>query len=182
MSVLFSGCENPELQIKKYGYGKEANENLFASINLSKTNNYGQLLDKIRLTTCNDSIPQIVLKDENGKRIIFPTAADCNPPPFDPQIKHYVTILKGEPYYPGSLKPINLDSLNWIIQNNYVYKGNDGYRTYFVVVESNRNEKIKGIKKFLIQLTKAFDKIDTKLNLNIAFWEIVPNIPPPPKE
>ncbi|HLS30185.1 MAG TPA: hypothetical protein VK021_04965 [Flavobacteriaceae bacterium] len=53
---------------------------------------------------------------------------------------------------------------------------------YYVIIKSEPNESLDGIENFLENLTKEFDKLKTKSNLNIAFWSIFPDIPPPPRE
>ena len=163
-----------------YGTEQEMNDSLFVPLSLSDFENYEKLIERITTIDCNDSIAQIVIEDEHSQRIIFPVVV-CMPPPFDPKSKHYATIRNGKAYHHSSLDPINLDSLQTTIQQDYAYERKGIIKIYLVIVESNSEENTQGVGDFLLHLTKEFDKIETDLNLNIALWRTV-QPPPPPYE
>lgn len=150
-------------------------------VRLSEFVNYDQLVERIRAIDCNDSTPQIVIENETIQRLIFPVV-ECMPSPSNPKAKHYVSIRQGKAYYPWTLNPINLDSLKYIIEEDYAWKRDGITKVYIVIIESNPEETTKGVEDYLLQLTKEFDKVNTDLNLNIALWRPVPPMPEPPKE
>lgn len=162
-----------------FGTAQEMNDGLFVPLRLSDFENYGKLIDRITTIDCNDSIAQIVIEDEHSQRLIFPVV-ECMPTPFCPKSKHYATIRNGKAYHHSSLDPINLDSLQSTIQQDYAYEGNGIVKIYLVIIESNSNDNTQGVEDFLLHLTREFDKIESNLNLSIALWTIVQPPPPPP--
>lgn len=173
-------CDLPEQkkEIRVYGTAKEENDSLFVPLRLSDFDNYGKLIDRITTIDCNDSIPQIVIEDEHIERHIFPVV-ECMPSPFCPKSKYIATIRNGKAYHHSSLDPINLDSLQTTIQQDYTYERNGIVKSYLVIIESNSEEKTQGVTDFLVHLTDEFDKIETEKSFNIALWTTV-QIPPPP--
>jgi len=108
----------------------------------------------------------------------------CEPIIFDPKGKHYVSFENGNAYKDHFSKKIKTDSLGWTLKNDFAYfrviDETNVIESYFVIIESNRKEKVDGIEKFLTDLTKEYDRLKTELELNISFWEVVPHIQPPP--
>ena len=179
--VILSSCGNKEKEIRHYGFMKKQNDSLNVSLSISEFKDYGNFIDRIRKITCNDSIPKIIIEKKDLIRNIYPIEY-CEPMTFDPEAKHYVTFTRGKAYkdpYPNEIK---LDSLSWILENDYAYHWtstkSDSLICYFIVIESNRAEKVDGIESFLTQLSHEFDNLNTKLDLNISFLEISPYIPP----
>ena len=181
--LLIMSCGKQETEIKNYGFPKNENESLDVSVELSEFKNYGLLIDRIREIKCNDSVPKIVIKQKKLIQNIYPTEL-CEPIIFDPDGKHYVSYTKGKFYKDHFSKEINTDSLAWTLKNDFAYfkveDDTDVIKSYFTIIESNREEKVDGIENFLINLTQEYDKLKTELELNISFWEVVPHIPPPP--
>ncbi len=177
-----ASCENQKSEIKNYGFPKSENDSLSTSLKLSEFKNYGMLINRIKEITCNDSIPKIVFKQKNLTRNIYPIE-HCEPMIFDPDGKHYVSYSKGKFYKDHFSKEIKSDSLAWTLKNDFAYfkveDETDVIESYFVIIESNRNEKIDGIESFLMDLTKEYDKLKTELELNVSFWEVVPYSSPP---
>ncbi|WP_350290050.1 hypothetical protein [uncultured Croceitalea sp.] len=180
MILLLASCGNQETEIKSYGFPKNGNGNLNVSLELSEFNSYGKLIDRIRKTTCNDSIPKIVVKEKNLTRNIYPME-HCEPIIFDPNGKHYVTFRKGKPYEWQSIIEILPNSINKKLTEDFAYyRNSEKLESYLVIIESERNEKIDGIEKFIKSITQEYDELETDLKLNFAFWEVVPHFPPPP--
>jgi hypothetical protein len=178
--LLLASCGNQETEIKSYGFPKNGNGNLIVSLELSEFNSYGKLIDRIRKTTCNDSIPKIVVKEKNMTRNIYPIE-HCEPIIFDPNGKHYVTFRKGKPYEWQSITEILPNSINKKLTEDFAYyRNSEKLESYLVIIESERNEKIDGIEKFIKSITQEYDELETDLKLNFAFWEVVPHFPPPP--
>jgi len=178
--LLLAGCGNQETEIKSYGFPKNGNGNLNVSLELSEFNNYGKLIDRIRKTTCNDSIPKIVIKEKNLTRNIYPIE-HCEPMIFDPNGKHYVTFRKGKPYEWQSITEILPNSINKKLTEDFAYyRNSEKLESYLIIIESERNEKVDGIEKFIKSITQEYDELETDLKLNFAFWEVVPHFPPPP--
>ncbi|NDV43055.1 hypothetical protein [Flagellimonas sediminis] len=179
--LLLANCGKQETEIKNYGFPKSESGSLNVSLKLSEFKNYGKLIDRIREITCNDSIPRIVIKEENIVRNIYPIE-HCEPMIFDPEGKHYVSFTKGKFYKDHFSKEIKADSLDWTLKNDFAYfkveDETDVIKSYFMIMESNRDEKINGIENFLNELTQEYDKLKTELELNISFWEVVPYLPP----
>ncbi|MDE5420479.1 hypothetical protein L3049_21010 [Labilibaculum sp. DW002] len=180
-TLLISACANQE---KEYGYVEKGKDSLQVSLQIKDFNNYGNLVDRIRQITCNDSIPTIVIKNNNLVRNIH-LSENCEPIKFDPRGKHYITFVQGKAYHNKCSKEISLDSLKSILINDFSYfrtsNKSEEPNSYLVIIESKRNGNVNGIEKFLNELTNEFDELNTNLNLNISFWEVVPHIPPPPK-
>jgi len=183
LASTFISCDfsTQEKEIRMYGTAQKMNDSLFVPLRLSDFENFGKLIDRISTIACNDSVPQIVIEDEQSQRLIFPVF-DCTPPPFDPKSKHYATIRSGKAYRRSSLDPINLDSLGTIIQQDYMNKRSSFIKGYLAIVEADYEENTLGIRNYLLQLTKGFDEIESNQSLNIILWTIVepPPIPPPP--
>ncbi|GAK97466.1 hypothetical protein JCM19294_2 [Nonlabens tegetincola] len=180
--LLLANCGKQETEIKNYGFPKNESGSLNVSLELSEFKNYGNLIDRIREITCNDSIPRIVIKEENIVRNIYPIE-HCEPMIFDPKGKHYVSLAKGKFYKDHFSKEIKMDSLAWTLKNDFAYfkveDKTDVIKSYLMIFESNRNEKVDGIENFLTDLIQEYDKLKTELELNISFWEVVPYLPPP---
>ena len=180
--LLLASCGKQETEVKDYGFPKNENEILNVTLELSEFKNYGILIDRIREITCNDSIPKIVIKQKYLTRNIYPIE-HCEPMIFDPDGKHYVSFEKGKFYKDHFSKEIKTDSLAWTLKNDFAYfkviDETDVIKSYFTIIESNRNEKVDGIESFLTDLTQEYDKLKTELELNISFWEVVPFSPPP---
>jgi len=178
--LLLVSCGKQETEIINYGFPKNENRSLNVSLELSEFKNYGILIDRIREITCNDSIPKIVVKQKNLIRNIYPIE-HCEPMIFDPNGKHYVSFAKGKFYKDHFSKEIKQDSLAWTLKNDFVYfkveDETDDIKSYFTIIESNRNEKVNGIENFLTNLTREYDNLQTELELNISFWEVVPYSP-----
>jgi len=180
ITLLLASCVKQETEIKSYGFPKNESRDLNVSLELSEFKNYGKLIDRIRAITCNDSIPKIVIKEKNLIRNIYPTEI-CEPIIFDPDGKHYVTFRKGKPFEWQTITEILQDSLSKKLTEDFSYYGNsEKLESYLIIIESERNEKINGIEKFITDITQEYDKLETDLELNFAFWEVVPHLPPPP--
>ncbi|WP_227478111.1 hypothetical protein [Winogradskyella immobilis] len=182
--MLFTSCGKQETEIKNYGFPKSENGSLNVPLELSEFKNYGLLIDRIREITCNDSVPKIVIKQKNLIQNIYPTEV-CESIIFDPDGKHYVSFTKGKFYKDHFSKEINRDSLASTLKNDFAYfkveDETDVIKSYFTIIESNRDEKVDEIEKFLTNLTQEYDNLKTELELNISFWEVVPHSPPPPE-
>lgn len=180
--LLSTGCGKQETEIKNYGYPKNESGSFNVCLELSKFMNYGQLIDRIREISCNDSIPKIVIKEKNLVRNIYPIEY-CEPMVFDPDGKYFVSFAKGKFYKDHISKEIMADSLDWLLRNDFAYSKIKNetvvIKSYFIIIESNRNERIDGIENFLNKVCQEFDKQKTELELNISFWEVVPCLPPP---
>tara|TARA_R110001583_G_C5469762_1_gene392712 strand:+ start:69 stop:677 length:609 start_codon:yes stop_codon:yes gene_type:complete len=181
--LLLAGCGKQETETKDYGFPKNENGSLNVSLELSEFKNYGLLIDRIREITCNDSIPKIVIKQKNIVRNVYPIE-HCEPMIFDPDEKHYVTFRKGKPYRASTIIEIQSDSLGKKLTKDFSYYRNSNKSkkpdNYLVIIESERNEKVNGIEKFLTDLSQEYDKLKTEKELNISFWEVMPYTPPPP--
>ena len=181
--LLFTSCEEGKKTIKNYGYLISESKNLNVTLRLSEFKNFGLFTDRISEIICNDSIPKVVVENKNLIKNIYPVD-DCNPAPFNPKSKHYITFRSGTAYRYRSENEI--DSLDYILKNNFAYyqtsNKSENPDVYFAIIESERSEKTNGIENLLLNLTNEFDELDTKLNLNIAFWNIPPLPPPPPQE
>jgi len=182
--LLLASCGKQVKEIKNYGFPKNENDSLRASLKLSEFENYGILIDRIQEITCNDSIPRIVIENESLIRNIYPIEY-CEPISVDPKGRHYVSFKNGRAYKDGYSKEINNDTLTNILRKDFAYyrrsnksKTPDGY---LVIIESDRNGNIDGIEKFLSDLTLEYDRLKIDLELNIAFWEEAPIVPPVPK-
>ncbi|SDF28056.1 hypothetical protein SAMN05421636_1491 [Pricia antarctica] len=178
--LLLASCGKQETEIKNYGFLKSENTSLNVPLELSQFKNYGILLDRIREITCNDSIANIVVKQKNLIRNLYPIE-HCEPIKFDPKGKHYVSFEKGKAFQDHFSKEIKADDLSRILTTDFAYPTSNESRipeSYLVIIESNRNEKVNGIEDFLTDLTHNFDKLNTKLELNVSFWEVVPYMPP----
>ena len=180
---LFTSCGYGEMKIKKYGIGKVQNDSLAVSLKIPEFNDYGTLVDRIREITCNDSIPKIFIERNDTIRNIYPTEY-CEPMIFDPKEKHYVTFRGGKAYKANTIFEIDSDSLGLKLTEEFAYyrDSNESEKpeSYLVIVESVRSDKVDGIENFLVDLTREFDNLNTKINLNVSFWEVVPHLPPPP--
>ena len=180
ITLLLASCGKQETEIRNYGFPKNDNGSLNLSLELSEFKNYGKLIDRIREITCNDSIPKIVVKEKNLIRNIYPTEL-CEPIIFDPDGKHYVTFRKGKAFEWQTITEILTDSLGNKLTGDFTYyRNSDKPESYLIIIESERDEKVNGIEKFITSITKEYDKLGTDLELNFAFWEVVPHLPPPP--
>ncbi|WP_194768699.1 hypothetical protein [Tamlana sp. I1] len=183
--LVFASCEKQVKGIKNYGIEKRLNDNLSVSLKISEFNDYGTLIDRIHEIKCNDSLPKIIIDSKNLIRNIYPIE-HCEPILFSPKSKHYVTFVNGKLYHDSNnnYREIGMDSLTWILANDFTYyrsnNASNKPESYLVIVESSRNENLKLIEKFLTNLTQEFDKLNSKLELNILFWEDLPYLPPPP--
>lgn len=182
--LLLASCEEQERRIQNYGFSQNENDSLNVSIKLTEFKTYGMLVDRIREITCNDSMSKIVIKEKHLIRNVYPVE-HCEPMKFDPKGKHYVSFEKGKAFQDHFSKEIKTNDLSGILRTDFAYptsneSGNP--ESYLVIIESNRNEKINGIEDFLTDLTREFDKLNTKLELYVSFWEVVPYVPPPKNE
>jgi len=182
--LLLVSCGKQVKEIKNYGFPKNENDSLRASLKLSEFQNYGILIDRIQEITCDDSIPKIVIESESLIRNIYPIE-HCEPISTNPKGNHYVSFKNGKAYKEHNSTEINKDSLKKILGKDFAY-----YRTsnksntpdsYLVIIEYDRNRNIDGIEKFLTDLTLEYDRLKTDLELNVAFWEETPILPPLPK-
>ncbi|MDO7174051.1 hypothetical protein [Mariniflexile sp. AS56] len=143
------------------------------------------MIDRIHEIKCNDSLPKIIIERSNLIKNIYPIE-DCEPILFHPKSKQYVTFVNTKLYHDSNnnYREIGMDSLNWMLKNDFAYyrsnNESDKPESYLVIVESSRNENLELIEKFLANLTQEFDKLNSKLELNISFWEDLPYLPPPP--
>ncbi|EMY79851.1 hypothetical protein pgond44_14858 [Psychroflexus gondwanensis ACAM 44] len=183
--LLLTSCEEDKKTIKNYGYLKSEPQNLNVALKLSEFKNFGLFIDRISEITCNDSIPKVVIEDKNLIKNIYPVY-DCNPAPFNPKSKHYVTFRNGNAHRFRSEKEINIDSLDYILKNDFAYyhtsNKSENPDVYYTIIESERSEKTNGIENLLFNITNEFDELNSKLNLNISFWNIPPLPPPPPPQ
>jgi len=183
--LLLTSCEDDKKAIKNYGYFKSEPQNLNVALKISEFKNFGLFIDRISEITCNDSIPKVVIENKKSIKNIYPID-DCNPAPFNPKSKHYITFRNGNAYRFRSEKEIKIDSLDFLIKNNFAYyqtsNKSENPDVYYAIIESERSEKINGIENLLLNITNEFDELDTELNFNISFWNIPPLPPPPPKE
>lgn len=178
--LLLTSCGNQETEIRDYGFPKNENRRLNVSLELSEFKNYGILIDRIREITCNDSIPKIVIKQKNLILNIYPTEL-CEPIIFDPDGKHYVTFRKGKPFEWQTITEILKDSISKKLTKDFsYYRNSEKLESYLIIIESERNEKINGIENFIANITQEYNKLRTDVELNFAFWEVVPHLPPPP--
>lgn len=183
--LLLTSCKEDKKTIKNYGYLKSEPQNLNVTLKISEFKNFGLFIERISEITCNDSIPKIVLENKNLIKNIYPVD-DCNPAPFNPKSKHYITFRNGNAYRFRSEKEIKIDSLDFLLKNDFAYyqtsNKSENPDVYYTIIESERSEKTNGIENLLLNITNEFDELDTKLNLNISFWNIPPLPPPPPQE
>ncbi|WKB79955.1 hypothetical protein [Cellulophaga omnivescoria] len=180
ITLLLASCEMQETEIKNYGFSKNESGSLNLSLELSEFKNYGNLIDRIREITCNDSIPKLVVKEKNLIRNIYPTEL-CEPIIFDPDGKHYVTFRKGKPYEWQTIIEILPDSLSKKLTEDFsYYRNSDKPESYLIILESERKGNVDGIEKFITNITQEYDRLETDLELNFAFWESIRYLPPPP--
>ena len=178
--LLLANCGKQETVIKNYGFPKSESGNLNVSLELSEFNNYGKFIDRIREITCNDSISKIVIKEKKMIWNIYPTEY-CEPMIFDPDGKHYVTFRKGKPFEWQTITEILPGSLSKKLTENFsYYRNSEKLENYLIIIESERNEKTNGIEKFITDITQEYDKLESDLELNFAFWESIQYLPPPP--
>jgi hypothetical protein len=175
---LLSACNTkittPE--VKTYGNYRANKSELNVSIQLSEFSNYSELLERIRNTVCNDSIPVIILNAKNIERRVFINES-CIPLPFNPKGKHYIEIAFDKIFNPWTHKTIKTDSLTQIIQNQLKYEKENGFNSYFVAFQLRPDEKLNTLEKFLNNLLESFDTLNSDKTLNVALWEVYP--PPP---
>jgi len=111
---------------------------------------------------------------------IYPTEY-CEPMIFDPDGKHYVTFRKGKPFEWQTITEILPSSLSKKLTENFsYYRNSEKLENYLIIIESERNEKTNGIEKFITDITQEYDKLESDLELNFAFWESIQYLPPPP--
>ncbi len=174
-----ASCGNQETEIKNYGFPNNGNESSNVYLELSEFKNYGKLIDRIHGIVCNDSVPKIVIKEKNLIRYIYPIE-HCEPMIYDPDGKHYVTFRKGKPFEWQTITEILTDSLSSKLTEDFAYyRNSEKPESYLIIIESERDEKVNGIEKFITNITQEYDKLGTDLELNFAFWEVVPHLPPP---
>ena len=177
--LIIVSCENQSIELKNYGYAKNGDNSSTVTLKISEFKNYGMLVDRIQDITCGDSIPKIVIRKKNLTRNIFPTE-HCESMVFDPDGKHYVTFRNGKPYEWQTIIEIKPNSLHKkLIEDFSYYKKSKIPENYLIIVESEREEEVYGIEKFIENLTQEYDKLETNLELNFAFWEAIPQLPPP---
>ena len=100
---------------------------------------------------------------------------------FDTDGKHYVTFRKGKPFEWQTTTEILPDSLHKKLTEDFsYYRNSEKLESYLIILESERNEKLNGIEKFITAITQEYDKLETDLELNFALWEEVPHLPPSP--
>jgi len=178
---FIASCVHQEKELKEYGHKESDDHGVHIALQLSEFPSYGQFIDRLREVTCNDSIPKITIEKKNLTQNIYPIE-HCEPIIFDPKEKHYVSFARGKAYKGHSSKELKTDSMGWILKNDFAYyrtsNGSNNLEGYLIIIESNRNERVDGIEKFLTNLTLEFDKLETNLDLNISFWEQVPYMPP----
>jgi len=183
--ILFLiSCKKENKTVKNYGYLKSEPQNLNVNLQLSEFENFGFFVDKLNRIVCKDSIPKIVIKNKSSTKNIYPIES-CIPASYQTENKHYVTFRNGKPNKFHSNEEIKIDSLGNLLRNEFAYykrtNETDNPDSYYVIIESQRNETLNGIEEFLIDLTNEFDKLETESNLNILFWNVLP-IPPLPPE
>ncbi len=182
--MFLASCGKQEKEIRDYGFPKKEKDSLRTSIKLSEFQNYGILIDRIQEIICNDSIPKIVIEKKYLIRNIYPIVY-CEAISINPKGRHYVSFKKGKAYKDNYSKEIKTDSLTRILKKEFAYyqtsNESNNPNSYVIIIESNRNENVAGIEQFLTDLTLEFDRLNTELELNIAFWEDVPVMPPLPK-
>ena len=177
--LLLASCGNQENEIKNYGFPNKGNESSNVSLELLEFKNYGKLIDRIHGIVCNDSVPKIVIKGKNLIRNIYPIE-HCEPMIYDPDGKHYVTFRKGKPFEWQTITEILTDSLSSKLAEDFAYyRNSEKPESYLIIIESERDEKVSGIEKFITNITQEYDKLGTDLELNFAFWEVVSHLPPP---
>lgn len=182
--LLLVSCLKQEKEIRDYGFPKMEKDSLRTSIKLSEFQNYGILIDRIQEIICNDSIPRIVIEKKYLTRNIYPIVY-CEATNVNPEGRHYVSFKNGKAYKDNFSKEIKTDSLTRILKKEFAYyrisnKSNNP-DSYVIIIESNRNENVAGIGQFLTDLTLEYDRLNTELELNIAFWEDAPIVLPLPK-
>jgi len=175
--LLLTSCSNQETEIKNYGFSNNGNESSNVSLVLSEFKNYGKLIDRIQEIVCNDSVPKIVIKGKNLIRNIYPIE-HCEPMIYDPDGKHYVTFRKGKPFEWQTNTEIIMDSISIKLTEDFAYyRNSEKPESYLIIIESERDEKVNGIEKFITSITQEYDKFGTNLGLSFAFWEVVPHLP-----
>lgn len=180
ITLLLASCGKQEKEIKGYGFLKKESRSLNVPVELSEFNNYGNLIDRIHEIVCNDSVPRIVIKGKNLIRNIYPIE-HCEPMIYAPDGKHYVTFRKGKSFEWQTITEIWTDSLSSKLTKDFAYyRNSEKPESYLIIIESERDEKVNGIEKFITSVTKEYDKLGTDLELNFAFWEVVRHLPPPP--
>ncbi|WP_461302906.1 hypothetical protein [Aureisphaera sp.] len=176
--VILVGCGPHEPEIKNYGFSNGGSKNSDVSLKPSEFKDYGMFIDRIREVACNDSVPRIVIEQKNITRNIYPKVY-CEPMIFDPEGKHYVTFRNGKPYEWQTIVEILPSSLSKKLTKDFLYDRNSkGTENFLIIIESERVEKMNGIEKFMTDLTLEYDKLETGLALNFAFWEVIPLVPP----
>lgn len=179
--LLLLSCTNQAIKVKNYGSSSSKNKEKVSSITLSNFDNYESVLYKIRTLPCQDSIPKITMDDEKTTRNIYPIT-QCEPPLFHPKKKHYISIDNDKIYLNHYKNELNLDSLNYYFENNFTdYHEVNGKNTlthYLVIIEARENIKLDRIEKFFIQLTRAYDELETDLQLSILLTKPAKRIIP----
>lgn len=175
--ILLVSCEGQKSRTINYGNSKNESRNLDVPIKLSNFKNYGFLIDRIREITCNDSIPKIVVKQNNIIKNFY-INEQCEPIIFDPEGKHYVTFRNGKPYEFQSNNEIHSDFFNKKFSLYFLYSKDS--KVFLIIIESKRKNNLKGIEKFLTELSQEYNNLNTDLELIIAFWELVSNLSPLP--
>ena len=178
--LIILSCGKQGVEIKNYGHSKNRNKSLNVSLKLSEFKNYGMFIDKIQEIGCNDSVPKIVIRQKNLIKNIFPIE-HCASMIFDPDGKHYVTFRNGRPYEWRTINEIEPNALHKKLTEDFsYYKKSKNPENYLIIIESTREEKVNGIEKFIKDVTEEYDKLESKLELNFAFWETIPHLSPPP--
>lgn len=176
--LIILSCGKQGNSVQNYGYAKNENKSSTVSLNMSDFKNYGMLIDRIKEIKCHDSIPKIEIRQKHLTKNIFPIEY-CESVIFDPDGKHYVTFRNGKPYVWRTMTEIKSNSLSKkLVEDFSYYKKSKIPENYLIIIESERNERIDGIEKFIDDVTLAYDPLETQLELNFAFWEAIPPIQP----
>ncbi len=178
--LIFSCKQEKALTIKKYeGFiiRSDTTKN-YKVITLEKYNSFYSLIDDINRIVCNDSIPEIILTDNDvTKKIIISNFCYSNYGCVLIRQRNVIEIYKDTIYKSGKKKPI--DSLFSIMKKDYFNLGIDpNYSVKPSKLIFYLND-LKGLKSYLNKITTYYDKLKINENLNIVISRRLEIMPPP---
>ncbi len=178
MILAIVGCQNyepkePKLTHKEYGKWDSSYDSLGVELELSQFKSFKDLLDRVELIVCNDSVPKIILKtDQELKTIYFgflcPTTISCFDKKNTIKIHNDTISMPNKFYYP-------MDSLEDLLKRDIENNGYDPYLSIspvkLVIFISYNNDGLEKLPKILDKITQAYEKITNKTDVNIILEE-----------
>lgn len=189
--TLFN-CQNVDKESNKiiekcFGLLNNENDSIAVELNLSKFNNWKELLERTEQIVCNDSIPKISLKSDSIiKRIYFQNPCWKNFSCFLIKEKNIIEIYN-DTINKSNEKFYSLDSLAMVLKRDIDNNGqnpswSDNPEKLLIYI-SYDNYGIKKLSNTLNLLTQAFEQVTDRSDLKIILdekVEVLPILQPPP--